>query len=265
MRYILSRLLFVLCLTSCAQYRLQSISSTGYSPEAAGKVLAGSIGVGMERASAYEFKTEDLKSNITNTRVKAGGITSGVNMSLALGFELGVWDRIDLINMAPIDYAGSMLSIVGVKFQVFGETMQKASKGNNSVSVLLGKGGNKKEEDDSKFKDDENSNSNSYVNADRERFDYHLSYGHRHKDNQLVYLNLNISKESFDGNVVSDDSSIDGNSVSDEVLVRGISLGNIFYRDSKSILVEMNRRDFEFKKSDSQVFYGAQVKVSYHW
>lgn len=167
------------------------------SPEAQGKFLSGSVDIRLSstKEDEWSFTNDDVKKPFDGERdtYKISGM-----------IDLGLLNRLDFVYL---DYlSGSTVGILGLKFQILGDTRKDAKKGNFSLSLFAGGGANEDSVDNS-----DNDLSNFTSNVDKLEYevdhqDLGLIIGYRWSDSLLHYFNAYYFHENIKGKVTTDGS-----------------------------------------------------------
>jgi hypothetical protein len=234
--------LFCLCfLFSCAEVRLKTPSARFMSPETSGKEMA--IGGQYFQQSGTEAKVE-LQANELDKVELRNHISP-----MALNIYLGLKENIDVFLYNYMDSA----SLLGVKYQIFGQSRKKAKAGDKSLAVTLGGGSQSRTTTESNIFSDEVDK----TELEQTLIDASIIYGQRVTDQLLVYTSFQISNHTADLTIKSnDDPALDGQSELYETTNYGLSLGAKLYNKNKGfhISAEASAQRVDWTYTDPKTF-----------
>jgi len=229
-----------LIFTSCAEVRLHTPSARYMSPETSGKELA--IGGQYFQQSGTEITIDTSEGELDKVQLRN-------NVSpMALNVYLGLKEFLDVF---IYNYADSA-SLLGVKYQIFGDSRKKAKAGNKSLAVTFGGGSQSiSTKSDRLFSDDVDK-----TELDQSLIDASIIYGQRLTDNLLVYTSFQISNHSADIKLESTDPDLDGESETYETTNYGASLGATLYTKNRGfhITAEASAQHVNWTNSDAKTF-----------
>jgi hypothetical protein len=186
--------LFFLSLLTACSISVKSAATRFLSPEASGK-FKGSFLSGYAEASK---STVSLTGNQTDNPV-AIRESSAFNLITP---TLGLHDQIDVFTYFSTDTP----SVIGAKFQLLGDSKDKATAGNTSLSIAVSGGASKEEVDDDFF----DIAGNTKTELKTKVTELSILVGHRVHKRAMLFLEANISQYRMEGNITSNDLAIDG-------------------------------------------------------
>lgn len=234
-------LLSLLFLISCAQIELKTPSSRFMSPETSGKAL--NYGLQLIQQSGVEAKI-----NIVANELDKVDLSNSASPLTYSGY-VGVLDKLDIIYYNYIDSA----SLLGVKYQILGESKANAKQGNQSLALTLGGGGQSKTTTSQDLFDEEVDKTELEQNL----VDASIIYGYRTTDNILVYSSLHISNHSAKLKIISNnDSALDGQTETYKTSNLGLSLGSMIYNKKKNVhlSIEASAQRVNWTHTDEKTF-----------
>lgn len=191
---LMKKLIFVLCLLSLASCstNVRTLGSRMISPESQGELGKGAIDA---RIQGNMNSKLNFANDKTNNHLERGVPT----YALGLGGYVGILRKLDVYAIAPLNDAAGVL---GLKYQLLGDTKKEAKKGNFSVSVAAGFGNNSSEATSGDLT--YNGDNVKKLSTDRDTVEGGLIAGYRWTDNILNYVNAYYVNQHVSGKVTTD-------------------------------------------------------------
>lgn len=234
-------LLSLLFLISCAQIELKTPSSRFMSPETSGKSL--DYGLQLMQQSGVEAKVNIVANELDKVDL------SNTASPLAYSGYVGILEKLDLIYYNYIDSA----SLLGVKYQILGDSRANAKEGNQSLAVTLGGGGQSKTTTSQDLFDEDVDKTELEQNL----VDASIIYGYRAKDNILVYSSFHVSNHSAKLKIIANnDAALDGQTETYQTSNLGLSVGGMLYSSKKDfhIAIEASAQRVNWTHTDEKTF-----------
>jgi hypothetical protein len=228
-------------LVSCAQIELKTPSARFISPESSGRSLA--YGFQMMQQSGTEAKVNIVANELDKVEL------SNTASPLAFSGYVGVLENLDIIYYNYVDSA----SMLGVKYQIFGDSKEKAKEGSKSLSVTLGGGGQTQTTTSDNIFDEKVDE----TELDQNLVDASVIYGYRIKDYILLYSSFHISNHTANLKIVSNsDPALDGASETYATTNYGLSLGSTIYTKNKKahLSIEASAQRVNWTHSEEKTF-----------
>lgn len=222
-------LIFSSCLFISCSLSLRTPPTRFISPEASG-MFKGSFSAGFAKATNAKVS---LDGNNTDNPLEL----SDENIMNWVSPSLGLHDRIDIF----ASIVSQTPSVVGAKFQVWGDNRQNAKSNNTSLSIAVSGGSAEKEVDDDFFDISGNTKTDLKTNV----LEYMVLFGYRVDEMALFYVEAIIADYSMEGVISSDNGSIDGKSFKYEGKVNTFGAG--FYLEKDNYF---GRFSLSYQKSD---------------
>jgi hypothetical protein len=184
-------LLSLLSLISCST-NVRSLGTRMLSPESQGELGKGAIDARIQG-------NMNSKLNFANDKTQ-NHVERGVpSYALGLAGDMGLVRKLDVYAIAPLNDAAGVL---GLKYQLIGESRKEAKKGNFSVSIAGGFGSSSTEATSSDLT--VNGDNVKKLKTDRDLIEGGLIAGYRWADNIVNYVNAYYVNQHVEGKVSTD-------------------------------------------------------------
>ncbi len=252
---IISIALMLAVLSSCAKIQVKTPASRFVSPEAQGKLFAGSIQA--EQQTGLEG-TLDLSGDRTDNPLELRNNVSDFATSL----HLGLLDKLDFF----VKGHANAPSVYNFKYQVLGSSRKDAQKGNHALAISIGYGqstSSQTEEDTSIF-----NNQDDEIEAELEHslLDASIIYGYRPENDTLVYGSIQVSKQDVNFELdIDGNDNLNGKKFTLNTWAYGVSIGAIRYFEKYSINLESSLQRTDWNRNDPGTYGFIQASLAYKW
>ena len=238
-------------ITSCAEIKVYTPSSKFTSPEAAGKLFAGNASIGLDRG------TEGIVS-LENDRTDNPLEMNNDNSQLMTSFDLGLMEKLDVFTKVTF---GSP-TLVGLKYQVYGEARENAGKGNTSVSITYAGGGSGESASGSSIFFD--SDVNQYDLSHRAN-DFSIIVGHRFEEDTLTYVTLSRTSNIVNISLEADSAPLNGADFEISSVTNGLNLGLVRYWRKMYVNIEGAIQENEWSNTDKITYGLINISLGIKW
>jgi hypothetical protein len=252
--------LSVLFFSSCGStIGVRSPLNSFISPEASSTSLKGEINGFFSSASRnnLEIDTSSNTINDTVTRDTEAQDTIGLNATL------GLIERLDLVGVSS---GGKTPTMLGLRYQLLGETKAKASKGNHSLSIIALYGNQESIQENDEALELTARDEEATAEVEIATTDIRLVYGYRFQDKKMIYGGLSSVTIKYDALFESDNAAFDGQEFSGGAKAIGAHLGIALYaKQAFHMKVEAAGQKIKWEKHKEQTIGVVLASVGLFW